>query len=494
MVYGGFGPLLVSPDGAHVYVGSDVDDFGPGTPAIAIFSRNPVTGALTFVGAKFNGTGGLTILDSIRSMAMSPDGKNLYVGTRRITFARNSVSGDLTLADQLSGPGFSTEDFAITADGSFVYEVTGAGGQELRISSRNPSTGLLTTVQEETVTGRSGGIALSADERRIYVVGGSQTQELVVFERDPDSGAVRRTAERFFGLAGSAPQEQEMRVAATPDGKHLIVSDHHSPVFVPLPSSGVLSVYLAEPQLSAFDADTSTLRPTKVLASDAKVAAGRAVVRTSESLVGTSLNGDNDQNDIVAQLFDVAGPTDSLIPLGVAARETAISDRVVAISVPEASENDTPRNGDGLADDDVLAVYVIGTAGPATFVNVAATKMVASGPDVVFLRPEAAEPVTATYCTNVGGGCDLNADGDALDEVVHVYHSDTGELENLGLAGGALLQAMVATELGEIATAGRLVAFGVQEAEQGAQNLNGDGDTADTVFARARSRYRQRRQ
>lgn len=68
------------------------------------------------------------------------------------------------------------------------------------------------------------------------------------------------------------------------------------------------------------------------------------------------------------------------------------------------------------------------------------------------------------------GGLDLNGDGDALDDVVHVRAGENGPLVNLGLAS-ALIQA----EDG-------FLAIEVPEADQGGTDFNGDGDSLDTVM------------
>ena len=205
------------------------------------------------------------------------------------------------------------------------------------------------------------------------------------------------------------------------------------------------------------------------------------MIRTPESAAGLQLNGDADLNDMVAQLLDASGPANVLTSLGVAAIDIAISDEIVAVVVPEEAQGSVDRNGDGNADDGVLAVHTIGTAPPAVNVGLAASRLIASGSDVVFLRPEAAERFNASGCTKSGSQCDLNGDGDALDEVVHVYHAATGETENLGLAAGNLLDALVAVEHAEIASKGRLVVIAVREDGEGA-DLNGDADLLDSVL------------
>jgi cysteine-rich repeat protein len=65
--------VAVSPDGAHVYVAGTNDD------GIAVFRRDPVTGALTFVEAQKDGVAGVDGLSAALSVAVSPDGAHVYV-------------------------------------------------------------------------------------------------------------------------------------------------------------------------------------------------------------------------------------------------------------------------------------------------------------------------------------------------------------------------------------------------------------------------------
>src|SRR5262249_10811652 len=64
--------VAVSPDGKHVYVAGNLED------AIAVFSRDAMTGHLTFVEVEKNGVGGVAGLAAIDSLTLSPDGKHVY--------------------------------------------------------------------------------------------------------------------------------------------------------------------------------------------------------------------------------------------------------------------------------------------------------------------------------------------------------------------------------------------------------------------------------
>ena len=92
----GASSLVLSPDNQFLYVSGQLED------SVAIFSRNAMTGALTYVGKRTQGADGITTLDGARSLAVSPDGRYIYVSaitSNAITvFNRNAVTGDLSLA------------------------------------------------------------------------------------------------------------------------------------------------------------------------------------------------------------------------------------------------------------------------------------------------------------------------------------------------------------------------------------------------------------
>src|SRR5688572_25365492 len=84
---------LSFPDAAFVYglASGEPDD------ALTVFARSPTTGHLTFVEAEVEGVGGVTGLASGRAIAIPFDGAHVYVaGTVIVTFSRDSVTGELT--------------------------------------------------------------------------------------------------------------------------------------------------------------------------------------------------------------------------------------------------------------------------------------------------------------------------------------------------------------------------------------------------------------
>jgi hypothetical protein len=92
-IHGLDGPWLatVSPDGANVYVA------GMGESSLAVFARDPTTGALRFVEVHTDGTDGVDGLAGARGVTMSPDGRHVYatgVNDDAVAIFRRSVCGD----------------------------------------------------------------------------------------------------------------------------------------------------------------------------------------------------------------------------------------------------------------------------------------------------------------------------------------------------------------------------------------------------------------
>jgi len=77
------------------------------------------------------------------------------------------------------------------------------------------------------------------------------------------------------------------------------------------------------------------------------------------------------------------------------------------------------------------------------------------------------------------GGLDLDGDGDACDDVVHLLDLATGRLSNTGLP---VIDVSGQPRLPAIAASGQAAAFAVSEAALNGSDLNGDGDALDEVL------------
>lgn len=127
---GGVVRLLASPGGTHLYAAGNIDS------AIAVFSINAATGALTQVGLLQNG-GGIDGLSGVTDLAWSQDATHLLVVARAnrslAAFARNSANGLLTAAalrqEFEADDGALLDPTGVSTHGNRVWVVSGSNGR-----------------------------------------------------------------------------------------------------------------------------------------------------------------------------------------------------------------------------------------------------------------------------------------------------------------------------------------------------------------------------
>ena len=203
----------ISPDGNHVYVAGQDDN------AISAFSRDDVTGALTYIDSYFDDTNGVNGLQGATSVIASPDGNYLYVSgsveDAVAIFSRDAGTGVLTYISMIqegvngvSGISYPLE-IDISNDGKNLY-VTGFGSASLAVFDINIITGMLDFKASETgsglgVSGLDGATAtaISPDGNNVYVAG-NNSDAIVVCSRDP--------------LTGTIAYQQEIKDSGTTDG------------------------------------------------------------------------------------------------------------------------------------------------------------------------------------------------------------------------------------------------------------------------------------
>jgi hypothetical protein len=204
----------------------------------------------------------------------------------------------------------------------------------------------------------------------------------------------------------------------------------------------------------------STFERTNVgVASDEWYAQGlTGAFLASEAAQRQDLNGDGDTDDLVVFVYDAATDTVSNLGLAVQNYPVLVADDLVVFSVSEIHQGNTDLNGNGNAFDDVLHVFDRRTHA-VTNLGLAGFPMACNSGFAALGVGEFAQ------------GSDLNGDGDLEDCVVHVYDSSTGVTRNLGL------------DCGSNASVFRngLLAFSVDESRQGNTDLDGDGDAVDLV-------------
>jgi cysteine-rich repeat protein len=195
------------------------------------------------------------------------------------------------------------------------------------------------------------------------------------------------------------------------------------------------------------------------------VAGGWVAFLVPEARFGVNLNDDADPvpDDRVLHLYDAAagGP---VVNTGLAAEEFVLSERLVALRVPEGAQGVAlpGLNGDGDLLDSVLHVIdldlVEGSSAEGALLNTGQAGLACpfeacdgrfpyriAGGTVTFLTREEDQsgPLTAPGCDEIdppvgAGDCDLNGDGDAVDVVLQ--HFNAVEEELLASAGSGRSQ------------------------------------------------------
>src|SRR5215208_4408803 len=210
----------VSPDGKNVYAASN---------SVTAFSRNPTTGALSFIETERNGGGSSDV-------AVSPDGKSVYVSGSEgnntygyggvLVYSRNSTNGALTLVEKHEGPSLDgAEAVAISRDGKSAY-VPAYEADALNVFRRNATTGRLTPV--EVKKGGANGLAqatdaaVSRDGKNVYVAspGGST---VATFARSASTSRLQFRGVKSTG-SGALGSRGADDLAIAPDDTNVYVA------------------------------------------------------------------------------------------------------------------------------------------------------------------------------------------------------------------------------------------------------------------------------
>jgi DNA-binding beta-propeller fold protein YncE len=257
--------VAVSPDGRSVYATSRAGN------SLTSFLRNPKSGALHQLPPVRGGCiSGLPIPGCIAGRALvapdvvlvSPDGKNVYVGTffgnSVASFVRDASTGALgqlagaagCIAEATEGCATgialkSVEGLAISGDGTSVYAATALSNAVAELS-RDPSTGALAQASDGSgcivdaaltgcILGRelagANAVAVSPDDGNVYVTS-LFSNSVTAFDRSSSTGVLAqkegtngcliflRSAGCSFGRALVAPEG----LAVSPDGRNVYLA------------------------------------------------------------------------------------------------------------------------------------------------------------------------------------------------------------------------------------------------------------------------------
>lgn len=227
--------VIVSPDGNNVY-GTGVDD-----DAVAVFARNVTTGALTYVSMEKDGVSGVDGLDEARALAITPDGKHVYIGSQAedglAVFSRDSATGALTFLEVLKDGSAGVDGVKgvmginYSPGGDHIY-VTSYTESSLAVFSRDTTTGLLAYVDVYTddtngVDGLLGAwdVASSPDGFYVFATGSSE-DALSVFSRDPVTGMLTYMVHHLDDQNGVDGLGQAMDLVVTSDAKHVYATGY----------------------------------------------------------------------------------------------------------------------------------------------------------------------------------------------------------------------------------------------------------------------------
>jgi len=265
MATGLVGPnsIAISPDGRNVYATAR------GSNSISAFHRNQSTGALTALPASAGCIAGVPLplcaagraLVGPDVVVVSPDGRNVYVGSffgnAVAVFDRDPASGALTqpgdssgcIAEAIAGcaPGVALgapEGMAISGDGASLY-VASALSNAVVTLARNQSTGTLTQATDGSgcianapLTGCTTGVELSGANAVAFNPGGDVyvtslfSDSVTAFTRSRSTGSLTqkpgtagclvwlRAVGCSFGRAMRSPEG----LAVSPDGENAYVA------------------------------------------------------------------------------------------------------------------------------------------------------------------------------------------------------------------------------------------------------------------------------
>lgn len=223
---------VISNDGSYLYAAAY------NSSSLSVFSRNPTTGALTQVQVLVDNVGGVAGIGATRAVRLSPDGQFVYAaGTSDnalAIFSRNPATGQLTFQSQYTNGGplnglVGVNAMNISGDGKFVY-ASSETGNSLSTFARDSTTGALTFVEtlkngvnsmDSLAHIRS--FTISSDDRFLYAPA-RDNNKVTQFDRNSVTGTL--AVDQI--TPGGANFDGPTHITFSPDGKHAYVASQFS--------------------------------------------------------------------------------------------------------------------------------------------------------------------------------------------------------------------------------------------------------------------------
>lgn len=236
--------LVISSDGLHAYATSETKN------AVLRFSRDPASGALTFMNSYKASSAGFTgaKLGGAFDLALSPNEDFLYVaalnddavtvlsrniGDGSLGFVQSRVNGQSYGGVTVQGMDEAVK-VAVSPDGQHVYAL-GRASNAVAAFTRDPADGSLiflhalnNTSPGLSALSRPQGLVVSADGAQIYV-SARFGNAVFVLNRDAASGSgqfgrISAAQANVDGLLGVTGLKGAFGMDLSPDGKHLYVA------------------------------------------------------------------------------------------------------------------------------------------------------------------------------------------------------------------------------------------------------------------------------
>lgn len=390
------------------------------------------------------------------SFDLSDDGRYVLFGT----------STNLSPADTNNAPDLYVRDRLL---GITELVSVATGGAVLPVGAQTGSNGGLSG----SLSGNGRYVGFTAHDEA-EAVPGDDNGFVDAFVHDRQTGITQRVS---LDASGGQPNGDAKRPVVSDDGT-IVAFQSTASNLVGDDTNGALDAYVRAPSLvnpaldlfpdgtlrdtvlEIFDAASQTAT-TLCPAADVAVADGRAAFLRPESPTGTGPCPGGSLNpaadaDTDDQVVQLWDVASGVQSLGLAASAVVLSATHVAALADEQAQGGTDLNGDGDATDDVVHVRAL-SAGSWTNVGETADTIEACGTLFPFITPESAQ------------GADRNGDGDLADRVLQVWDAATSSLHDTALAAD------------EFVCGGSIIAFRSPENALGPHG-NGDADATDHVL------------